>query len=78
MLTPAVPKITSIECLSSEVDGLEIDPGQGEIRFSLYDSVHSLPMYCIVVDSVLRFSVFVHNWPIREDHPVYQERKCSM
>ncbi len=41
VLTPAVPKITSIECLSSEVDGLEIDPRQVgkshqvEIRFSL-------------------------------------------
>ncbi len=34
-------------------------------------------MYCIV-DSALQFSVFVHNWPIREDHPFYQERKHSM
>ncbi len=28
VLTPAVPKITSIKCLSIEVDGLEIDPWQ--------------------------------------------------
>ena len=40
--------------------------------------MHCVPKFCIVVDSVLQFSVFVYNWPIPEDHAVYRERKRSM
>ena len=82
--TPAEPKIKSIESLSTLVDELQMDPWQvdksceGELRFNFYDNVHCVPKFCIVIDSVLQFSVFVYNWPIPENHAVFQERKCSM
>ena len=49
-----------------------------EVRLILSDSVYSIPKYTVLVNSALEFSVFVFNWPVPDQNPVYKENKRSV
>lgn len=51
---------------------------ENEVKFELFDNLHCLPKYTLVVNSTMEFSVFVYNWPLPENHGVYKERKRSV
>ena len=78
------PKITDIEYLINLVEEVEIQPWEvdksnaSELKFELFDAIHYLLKYSIVVDSALFFSVHVYHWPIPDDHVIYQQRKRSV
>jgi hypothetical protein len=42
------------------------------------DSVYSIPKYTVVVNSALEFSVFIFNWPVPDQNPLYKESKRSV
>ena len=35
-----------------------------DVKVELYDNVHSLPKYTVLIDSSLEFTVAVYNWPV--------------
>ena len=78
------PKITDIEYLINLIEEVEIQPWKvdksnaSELKFELFDAIHYLPKYSIVVDSALYFSVHAYHWPIPDDHVIYQQRKRSV
>ena len=49
-----------------------------EVRIELSDSVHDIPKYTVVVNSVLEFTVFVFHWPVPDENPLYKESKRSL
>ena len=50
-----------------------------EVRLEFYsDSVYSIPKYTVVVNSALEFSVFIFNWPVPDQKPLYKESKRSV
>ena len=48
------------------------------IKCSLSNKVHALPTYTEIVDSSLEFTFYVYNWPIPDDHKIYNDRKRSI
>ena len=36
------------------------------------------PIYTVIVDSSLEFTFYVYNWPIPDDHKIYNDRKRSI
>ena len=50
-----------------------------EVRLEFYsDCVYSIPKYTVVVNSALEFSVFIFNWPVPDQNPLYKESKRSV
>ena len=49
-----------------------------EVRIELSDSIHDIPKYTVIVNSALEFTVFVFNWPVPDENPVYKENKRSV
>ena len=45
------------------------------IKFQLHDGGHSIAKYTVILNTALEFSVFVFNWPVPDDHAIYNERK---
>jgi hypothetical protein len=45
------------------------------IKFCLSDQVHAVPTYTVIVDSSLEFTTYVYNWPIPDDHKIYNDHK---
>ena len=48
------------------------------VTFQLYDTVHSIPKYTIVIAKSMKITFFAFNWPIPHDHPIYNECKHSI
>ena len=48
------------------------------IKCSLSDKFHAVPTYTVIVDSSLEFTFYVYNWPIPDDHKIYNDRKRSI
>ena len=44
-------------------------------KFVYSDESHSIPKFTVYVNANLEFTVYVYNWPIPDDHSIYQERK---
>ncbi|CAB4035004.1 Hypothetical predicted protein [Paramuricea clavata] len=67
--------------LLKQIDKENLDPWkidksvEEKVKFELYDDVHCLPKFTIVVDSALEFSTYVYNWPLEDTHFLYKERK---
>ena len=55
----------------------EISP-DGNIKCCLSDRVHAVPTYTVIVDSCLEFAAYVYNWPIPDDHEIYNDCKRSI
>jgi hypothetical protein len=79
--TPSkVVKTPSLESVIKQVQNsipswkLDISP-DNVVKLELYDDLHSLPKYTVLIHSSLEFTVAVYNWPIKEDHPIYKELK---
>ena len=72
------------EDFTNQLEEKNIQPWQfeisneGEIRIHLHDQLHSVPKYIIVVNSSLEFTIFVFNWPLPDQHPIYKEQKRSL
>ncbi len=49
-----------------------------EVRTELSDNIHDIPKYTVVVNSALEFTVFVFNWPVPDENPIYKENKLSL
>ena len=47
-------------------------------KFEYGDESHSIPKFTVDVNANLEFTVYVYNWPIPDDHSIYQERKRSL
>ncbi|CAB4011522.1 Transposable element P transposase [Paramuricea clavata] len=82
--TPSkVVKAPSLESVIQQVQDsippwkLDNSPDNG-VKLELYDDLHSLPKYTVLIHSSLEFTVAVYNWPIKEDHPIYKELKRSV
>ena len=43
--------------------------------FEYRDESHSIPKFTVDVNANLEFTVYVYNWPIPDDHSIYQRRK---
>lgn len=78
---PDIPVI-SIEDLRMQLDETTIAPWtvdkvdeQDCIKFKLYDQVHSVAKYTVVINVGLEFTIYVFNWPIPDDHLIYITRK---
>lgn len=67
---------SSFECLIDQLEDKTTDPWQ--VRVELFDDIHSIPKYTVVVDSALEFTVFAYHWPIPDCHNIYQQRKRSV
>ncbi|CAB3980884.1 Hypothetical predicted protein [Paramuricea clavata] len=48
------------------------------VKLELYDDLHSLPQYAVLIHSSLEFTVAIYNWLIKQDHPIYKELKRSV
>jgi hypothetical protein len=82
--TPSkVVKTPSLESVIKQVQDsfpswkLDISP-DNVVKLELYDDLHSLPKYTVLIHSSLEFTVAVYNWLIKEDHPIYKELKRSV
>ena len=75
---------TSLTDLISQLDTSVLLPWLTEIaqdeniKCSLSDKVHAVPTYTVIVDSSLEFTFYVYNWPIPDDHKIYNDRKRSI
>jgi hypothetical protein len=49
-----------------------------EVRIELSDNIHDIPKYTVVFNSALEFTVFVFNWPVPDENPIYKENKRSV
>lgn len=72
----------SIEDLLSQLENEVVLPWTVEttrenesIKFLLYDGVHSIAKYTVVLNAAMEFSVFAFDWPIPDKHIIYNERK---
>ncbi|CAB4010990.1 Transposable element P transposase [Paramuricea clavata] len=47
-------------------------------KFEYYDESHSIPKFTIGVNERLEFTAYVYNWPIPDNHSIYQleGKKC--
>ena len=47
-------------------------------KFEYHDESHSIPKFTIDVNERLEFTVYVYNWPIPDNHSIYQleRKKC--
>ena len=45
------------------------------IKFQQHDGAHSIAKYTVALNTALEFSVFALNWPVPDDHAIYNERK---
>jgi hypothetical protein len=51
----------------------------GNVNFFLTDNVHGVAKYTVVVDSCsMEFTAYAFNWPIPDDHNIYNEHKRSI
>ena len=48
------------------------------VVLSLFDGIHHLPKYQLVVDSSLGFSISVYGWFLPDNHPIYMRHKRSV
>ena len=55
-----------------------LQPSEDIVKLELYDNLHSLPKYIVHIYSSQEFTIAVHNWPIKENHPIYNELNCSV
>lgn len=82
--TAPCQQIFSIDNLNQQLQQKNIHPwlvdksNEEEVRLRLYDEYHSIAKCTIVVNSALEFSIFVYNWPVPDQNPVYKERKRSV
>ena len=74
--------VVSVENLWMQLDETTIAPWtvdkvyeQDCARFKLYDQVHSVAKYTVVINDGLEFIIYVFNWPIPDDHLIYITRK---
>ena len=44
----------------------------------MFDGIHHLPKYQVIVDSSLGFSVSVYSWFLPDNHPIYLRHKRSV
>ena len=84
MFEPALCLSTSLTDLASQLDTTVLLPWLTEIaqdeniKFCLSDQVHAVPTYTVIVDSSLEFTTYVYNWPIPDDHKIYNDHKRSI
>ena len=70
--------------LASQLDTTVLLPWLTEIaqdeniKFCLSDQVHAVPTYTVIVDSSLKFTTYVYNWPIPDDHKICNDHKRSI
>lgn len=57
---------------------VEHETNECELRLELLDGCHIIPKYTIIIDSGFTFTLFVYNWPIPDEHAIYQERARSV
>ncbi|CAB4004957.1 Transposable element P transposase, partial [Paramuricea clavata] len=51
----------------------------GNVNFFLTDNVHGVAKYTVVMDSCsMEFTAYAFNWPILDDHNIYNEYKRSI
>ena len=48
------------------------------VTLSMFDGIHHLPKYQVIVDSSLGFSVSVYSWFLPDNHPIYLRHKRSV
>ena len=71
---------TSLTDLISQLDTSVLLPWLTEIaqdeniKCSLSDKVHAVPTYTVIVE----FTFYVYNWPIPDDHKIYNDRRRSI
>ena len=51
----------------------------GNVNYFLIDNVHDVAKYTVVVDSCsMEFTAYAFNWPLPDDHKIYNEHKRSI
>lgn len=59
--------------ISKHTLGVCLEPWESDVKddrvtFQLYDTVHSIPKYTVVIDQSMKVTFFAFNWPIPHDH----------
>jgi hypothetical protein len=57
---------------------VEHETNECGLRLELLDGCHIIPKCTIIIDSGFTFTLFVYNWPIPDEHAIYQERARSV
>ena len=84
VVEPALCLSTSLTDLISHLDTTVLfqwltEIAQDEnVKCCLSDNVHAVPTYTVIVHSSLKFTAYVYNWPIPDDHKIYNDRKRSI
>ena len=77
VITPSLDSV--VKQVQDTMPAWKVSRSSGNgVKVELYDNVHSLPKYTVLIDSSLEFTVAVYNWPVKENHPMYKELKRSV
>ena len=57
------------------VEADETTPESQDMCFRLYDGVHNIAKYTVVLNLAIEFTVCAFNWPIPDTHIIYSKRK---
>ena len=78
------PQYPDIEDFTRQLEKKSVQPWQversyqDEIRIEYRDKIHCIPMYTVVVNASLEFTLFAFNWPVPDHHSIYLDHKRSV
>ena len=53
---------------------METTAANEDMKFQLRDDVHSIAKYTVLINGSMEFTVHVFNWPIPDNHAIYNDR----
>ena len=56
----------------------KVEKCEDNVKFELYDGIHSIAKYTVIINTTLDFSIYTFHWPIPENHTIYLDKKRSM
>lgn len=72
----------NVEDLRSQLDHedlhpwtVETTPDNKDTKFQLHDDIHSIAKYTVLLNAGVEFTMFAFNWPIQDNHIIYDDRK---
>ena len=80
---PALTDADRIKPWIQELDEETILPWKVEkcednVKFELYDGIHDIAKYTVIINTTLDFSIYTFHWPIPENHTICLDKKRSM
>ena len=77
--TVKTPSLESaVKQVQDTIPSWKLERSANGVKLELYNNLHSLPKYTVLIHSSLKFTVAVYNWPIKENHSIYKELQRSV